>query len=535
MEPVGVPAPRHQAAGELVDDQDLSVLDDVLDVLLEERVGLQQLRDVVDSLAPLPVNALQLSLLGNLVRGGQSLALVDLPQLHGQVGQEEQIGIALGEELAALLREVDRVALLVDGVEEVLVHLAQPLVADEVELDPLDQPLQPRLVGQELVQALVLGRAAPRLEQLDARLVLLLRVLEEGLRLREDPVGELGLAPHDALHVGLQLVVLLKAVLHRPRDDERRARLVDEDRVDLVDDRVMMSALDPVVPVARHVVAQVVEAELVVGAVGDVAGVGGAALREVHGVLDAADRQTEGREDLPHPLAVALREVVVHRDQVDAAPGQRVQVDGQRRDEGLALAGRHLRDLALVEDDRPRKLHVEGDHVPGDREPANVPRLAAETPADLLDHGERFGDEGVELLSFREARPELGGLPRQRFVGETLEPLELGVDLVDERPHPLDVALVFASDKSGDQVDYHATFGCGRPAERVSRGAGHGPKLPPACPIQRNPRGSLPPGSGTGDKQCNPLRISVLGIFLFGFVGSDFGRSLGADSKGCQA
>ena len=91
-----------------------------------------------------------------------------------------------------------------------------------------------------------------------------------------------------------------------------------------------------------HVVAQVVEAELVVGAVGDVGGVGllavtGRRLRQalVFGdsqsgskrkalvVLDAADGQAEGVVDLAHPLGVALGQVVVDGNDVDARAGER--------------------------------------------------------------------------------------------------------------------------------------------------------------------------------------------------------------------
>ena len=39
--------PRHQAAGELVDDDDLAVLHHVVDVAVEQRVGAQRLVDVV--------------------------------------------------------------------------------------------------------------------------------------------------------------------------------------------------------------------------------------------------------------------------------------------------------------------------------------------------------------------------------------------------------------------------------------------------------------------------------------------------------
>ncbi len=66
------------------------------------------------------------------------------------------------------------------------------------------------------------------------------------------------------------------------RDDERGPRLVDEDRVHLVHDRVVVAALHPELGARDHVVAQVVEAELAVGAVRDVGGVGGLAGLGVH-------------------------------------------------------------------------------------------------------------------------------------------------------------------------------------------------------------------------------------------------------------
>jgi hypothetical protein len=50
VEPVGPAPPVHHAAGELVDDDDLAVLDDVVDVALEHDVGAQRLVEVVDYL-----------------------------------------------------------------------------------------------------------------------------------------------------------------------------------------------------------------------------------------------------------------------------------------------------------------------------------------------------------------------------------------------------------------------------------------------------------------------------------------------------
>ena len=70
---------------------------------------------------------------------------------------------------------------------------------------------------------------------------------------------------------GVDGVVEVGAVVERAGNDQRRARLVDQDRVDLVDDGVDVAALHHVLEPVFHVVAQIVEAELVVGAVGDVA------------------------------------------------------------------------------------------------------------------------------------------------------------------------------------------------------------------------------------------------------------------------
>src|SRR5438034_2407337 len=50
----------------------------------------------------------------------------------------------------------------------------------------------------------------------------------------------------------------------RPRDDQRRSGLVDQDRVHLVHDRVVELPLDQLVEREAHIVAEVVEAELVV-------------------------------------------------------------------------------------------------------------------------------------------------------------------------------------------------------------------------------------------------------------------------------
>ena len=132
-------------------------------------------------------------------------------------------------------------------------------------------------------------------------------------------------------------VVEIGAVVERAGNDQRRARLVDQDRVDFVDDGEDVAALDHLLQAVLHIVAQIVEAELVVGAVGDVAGVGRLALLVVEAVDDDADGQPEEAVDLAHPFGVALGEVVVDGDDVDALAGERVEIDRQASRPGSCL------------------------------------------------------------------------------------------------------------------------------------------------------------------------------------------------------
>ena len=121
-----------------------------------------------------------------------------------------------------------------------------------------------------------------------------------------------------------------------------------------------------------------------------------------------ATRHPERLEDGPVPLRVALGEVVVDRDEVRAVAGEPVEVEREARDERLALAGLHLGDVALVEDDPAHQLHVE--HA-----------LVGRALARLADGRERLEDELVEALAVLEPLPELGRLALELGVGELLE------------------------------------------------------------------------------------------------------------------
>ena len=239
-------------------------------------------------------------------------------------------------------------------------------------------------------------------------------------------------------HLG-ELGVPLGRLVGRTGDDQRRARLVDEDRVDLVDDREVVATLDELVGVPRHVVAQVVEAELVVGPVRDVLEVLGAPLLGVHRRQDDAGLEPEGAVDATHQLGLVLREVVVDRDDVDALALDGIEVRRERRDEGLALTGLHLGDIALVQGGPTHQLDVE------------VP-LADRATTRLAHGGEGLREDVVERLAVTQPLAEDICLGAQLGIGELLEVLLDGVDLGGDAFEPLDGAALSSAEDALDDL-----------------------------------------------------------------------------------
>src|SRR5262245_54664175 len=115
------------------------------------------------------------------------------------------------------------------------------------------------------------------------------------------------------------VLVLIGRLVRWSRDDQRRSRFIDQDRVDLVDDGEVVTTLYAGSEVEFHVVAQVVEAKFVVRAVSNIGSVSSLALKVVHVVLDTTDFKSEKTMNLAHPLRVARSEIVVDSHNVNAA------------------------------------------------------------------------------------------------------------------------------------------------------------------------------------------------------------------------
>ncbi len=236
-------------------------------------------------------------------------------------------------------------------------------------------------------------------------------------------------AAHQLGDDAVDLVILVGGFFARSGNDQRRARFVDQDGVHFVDDREVVAALDAILQAELHVVAQIVEAVLVVGAVGDVAGVALAALLVVQIVHDNADRHAQELVDPAHPLGVALGQIIVDGDDVHALPAQGVQVDGQRRDQRFSFTGSHFSDFAAVQDHSADQLHIEMPHV-------------QDAPARFAADGEGFDQQVIERFAIGDALLEFDGFLGEFGVGKLLDRRLEIVNGGDDWTDPLNFAFV---------------------------------------------------------------------------------------------
>ena len=190
-----------------------------------------------------------------------------------------------------------------------------------------------------------------------------------------------------------------------------------------------MPALHVVRELELHVVAEVVEPELVVGAVRDVRRVGDLALRVVQVVLDDADRHAQEAVDTAHPLRIAAREVVVDGDDVHALAFEGVEIRRSVATSVLPSPVFISAILPLCRTAPPMSW-------------TSKCRMFKHAAACFADDREGFGHHVVQRFTLGQPFPECGRLGAELFVGESLDRRLECVDLSDDRTQTLELPLV---------------------------------------------------------------------------------------------
>ncbi|OPZ69589.1 MAG: hypothetical protein BWY83_01927 [bacterium ADurb.Bin478] len=170
--------------------------------------------------------------------------------------------------------------------------------------------------------------------------------------------------------------------------------------------------------VHAHIIAQIIESELIVGAIGNVGIVDLAPFRRIQLVVQRLGGQAEELVDLAHPLAVALGEIIVHRDQMGALSGQSVQIERHGGHQRFSFTGSHLGDFAFMQDDAADQLHVVRHHIPFHLLTADHPFFAQQAATGLFHRRERFRQKIIGGLSHAQTVAELGSFGLEFIVGE---------------------------------------------------------------------------------------------------------------------
>ena len=161
----------------------------------------------------------------------------------------------------------------------------------------------------------------------------------------------------------------------------------------------MITALDLLFARRGHsVVAQIIETELAIRSVSNVAGVLLPAHIRFLIVLNATNSEPKKIVERTHPFGIAACQIIVHRDQMRAASSQGIQIERQRRDQSFAFARRHFRDPAAMQNHPADQLHVEVHHVPRHRLIADAEGLLSifQTSRSVLHGRERFRQNLIE-------------------------------------------------------------------------------------------------------------------------------------------
>ena len=200
-------------------------------------------------------------------------------------------------------------------------------------------------------------------------------------------------------------VVQLGALFSLAGNNQRRTGFIDQDGVDFVHDGEGMAPLHQVVLADHHVVPQVIEAQFVIGSVGNVAGIGSPAFLGLQVMDNQADAQSQEAVHLAHPLAVPAGQVIVHRHNVDAFPPQGVQISRHGCHQGFTFTGFHFRNPALVQHDTAQHLYPEGAH-------------SQHPVRGFADSGESLRQNIVFRFAILQSLSEFGRLGLQLFIGQ---------------------------------------------------------------------------------------------------------------------
>jgi hypothetical protein len=221
-------------------------------------------------------------------------------------------------------------------------------------------------------------------------------------------------------------------------------------------------------------------------------------------VADDTDREPQEFVDRAHPVGIALREILVHRDDVDALAGERVEIRGQRGHQRLALAGAHLGDAAVVECQAADELDVEVPHLE---------RAAGR----FTDDREGLGREVGGLGAVRDALAEFVRLGAQGIIAQRLEGGLERSRLAHRGLVAFDDAVIAAAEEPRQKIEHERSlrenFKADKYLDRVLRGRAGILRIDPSARNWFPPRQPRRNGAGPSRAQAVTKKPRFPGAF----------------------
>ena len=184
---------------------------------------------------------------------------------------------------------------------------------------------------------------------------------------------------------------------------------------------------------ADHVVPQVIETKLIVGAVCNVRRISSLLIAMVHLRQNHSNTNTKELVYPPHPFCIPLGEIIVDRNEVNAVACQCIEIYGQSRHQCLTFACSHFGNSAVMQYHASDQLHIEMTHVQN-------------TFAGLAHDREGFRQKSIEGGAGRDALFELFGLCPQLGIGKWRGFAFQRVDCYDRLEILFDQPIVTASE-----------------------------------------------------------------------------------------
>ena len=225
-------------------------------------------------------------------------------------------------------------------------------------------------------------------------------------------------------------------------DDQRGARLVNQDGIHLINNGKVQTTLNPIRRFVDHVVAQIVKTILVVGAVGNVRSVGRLLFITRHiGQVDA-HRQAQKVVQLAHPARIAVGQVIVDRDNVDALARQGVEVNRQGGGQGFTFTRAHFRNFAIVQGHAAQHLHVKVAHL-------------HDAFGAFAHDSKRLGQQGIQGFTLLNPGFEFLRFGAQGLVAQNFKLRLHGIDTQHALTVLFEQAVISTAENFGKNIDSH--------------------------------------------------------------------------------